>query len=893
MAENMKEREEVKVPIRQRKHIFDSPVEVSKMNAPTTLTAVSMVCTAFVLGLCFTVVSVPPLFIATSDGQHIYLCIMIPLLTVLCTLLSFYVSQHPQRMLNVMLVKLVREMELHSGYMSKALVQLEEAVKSNRSADVVPLNSTGKSFSIRSSIRSTRLLGDETLNGRFDVDLRDIFHHIDRLEEDDLIVGTVSVGKEWRWFGNVVEQMNSYKVRGLAYPVVHHQWNVIRSFARSIGRVEKLILSFYFYAAFRLAINTKRASNRDGSLNLAWRADISQPLVNLSPSTGRFAARSTGSCTDVNGNQRTPERDGVHSDPMWSPVDCALSEIGHPIRSAPDTQHGRGLFGREVELPQFPTVLTGADSRNSNVSGIRGSASPPMPLARTTAGSVPAASPLSLIVQPPPQAVKNNDASCNSTADTSAPQQRSTDHSRLAQESKRIETLIYIGTEEAMKTVDGSNATNNTTASPNFPHAENVANRAPPPPRIDDDAPSGCAASGDQQVSHAQPHVIPVVSSVVLQRGRRFLSDNCNVFLTMVVHRRRRKAAHREVNGGVSTYAAEALVAQRRDTSTTSRGNAPYFFSVGSNDSSRHLPYKLFCVQQRDGTAVGLTIVEQQLLDFHYCHEEAEPEQGWDGTPRRVDLTSLMVPGAKNSPPGSLIRAHSSKHSLSPQSYHSDRLDSSNPSASSAPPARHRDPNTTTNTTATTSEHPDSFVLASALLPDRPMRLTFLTLGVTEGNGDDALTDTTTTRSPRSSGITLPDFVEDRAMSEDRATAVASMSGDVASQHALSRDSAAADLQTVPVLESLINDILCVVTRMEITVTVPENTATMVKLVGVSLEDVSPTTSMVDGESNAPPLPLMPSGSLASTPKGSLRCSNLQLQKTVGQTFCEVIHLTP
>jgi hypothetical protein len=245
-------------------------------------------------------------------------------------------------------------------------------------------------------------------------------------------------------------------------------------------------------------------------------------------------------------------------------------------------------------------------------------------------------------------------------------------------------------------------------------------------------------------------------------------------------------------------YAAQAHVKED--------GKSKQFYFSNSADSSlmrrsHYNPFTFLHISDAAGEREGLTVQEQRLLNVVYCRPENYPQFDRDGHWQPTDLSSLAVKdGANNSSDGG---------ASSPMGEEENSLPSSMPQR---------------NITSVYNEEIDTFIIALGLLADRPMRLTFLPVHVEAVARKVGLSGTF---SASLSSLSLK-------------AGPGAAKGSEAGTTPLGSDAPTLPpLKTLPVLECVIDDVLCVLTKMEVTVDSSFQKPSKILLVGVSLEDLS------------------------------------------------------
>lgn len=387
-----------------RRPLLDIPVSIERSYPNGCLTFVSTVVTMAVMGLCFVVVGVPPLFLDDWKGKRIYVGIMVPLLTLLCTVLLYYVMQQPQRVFNAALVKLVKDMEHHSNYLNTAVENVEKELIERGVNLSAAANSSFLGGHPRSSLATPeessmqrnpsgalRSTSSCSLNGGVD-----FLRGIDKLDEShDITIATVHVGKEWKWFTELLGEVRKSTFGGSNMPGLAYQRIIIRMLTVAIARAEKLILSLYFSSFLLQRLNAVAPLNLWGTsasavgVSEAYRGgDMhSRALVTVLGRGGTTnnglpqAQRSPhqvfgGSGESFSENTFTlgnnPAKGGSRTVDPESPVfsTAAVLEVrGDDAASMELTppSHIRGeMFGKKVKLPHFTPLINSGD-RNPSV----------------------------------------------------------------------------------------------------------------------------------------------------------------------------------------------------------------------------------------------------------------------------------------------------------------------------------------------------------------------------------------------------------------------------------------------------------------------------------------------------------------------------------------------
>ncbi|CBZ26904.1 hypothetical protein, unknown function [Leishmania mexicana MHOM/GT/2001/U1103] len=919
----------VKVPLPA---LLDIKAEALRSNPSFFVTCFSTLLTAVLLGLCFMIVGVPPLYIAVRQGRCIYVGVMVPLLTVIGTVLSYYAMQHPQRVFNSEVAQIVKEMEQHAAYLSTAVHNVETELETRRvTLALACTDEPARMCSLPMTLeesglpRFSRIAVPGGAAASMSATLPVIggpgfLHGIDKLEEErDLIIATVHVGKEWQWLMGLLGKLNLRSLTGPTNPVVHHQRIAVHALAISVARVERMILSLYFSS---FVLN---------------RANAVAP-VNL---LGVAASKSVAGCGSVFGHGAGRNHESAHgrtSTSMFQPSAPIMTSVklhpphtpGHELgdsftesvftvpRETPNESRDRAesggageemtsqltslnvngvSFGR-VKLPQFPPLASGGTGcrepqkvqthPHEGPSAARGAATTPAPVERVLHLDTDAQ-----LTDEKGQSPNNTSASEHSVrsfADTNKADEagdqdggsgdnpppavgkgrrRSTvspSSSTVHAATLRIQSRTVAAADNAAEkafmdaNVSGSGAVFSDSLSilPQHPklrlssgrdNGDGVVRSCTAAPHSDGNDTGASPTSSPQSkprpacsTRSRQPgSAVVAYPSLTLHRGARFIGDENNVFATVLIHVEKRNSACVSRLYGAQAHASY-------DTSA----NRHYFTNGADSSLTRSCdfhPFTIFHVSNHKGQREGLTTREQQLLQFVYCRPE-EPS-ALDSVSHRcaTDLSSPEVrsPGQNS---GVTVAAAATTHAGS--STASLARETATPPGS----IPHHP-----SSTVLTGPRVDSFILAMQILRDRPMRLAFLPVvmppvqpkGTSLVHNDAILqpvkvacrTDLensgrelhptsggSISSTPTASAMTVP------ARGRPSSCGVGS-SEDGATNPTPVAARRTPSLTTVPVLECVIDNVLCIVTAIEITVDTSFKRPSKVVLIGVSLEDVA------------------------------------------------------
>ncbi|KPI84103.1 hypothetical protein ABL78_6840 [Leptomonas seymouri] len=900
----------VNVPSRP---FLDVAVSLERFNPNLCSTFCSIVITAIVMGGCFVVIGIPPLYLDSWKGKRIYLGIMIPLLTILCNVLLYYVMQQPQRVFNAALMKMVKEVEHHSQYLSTAVDHVEKELnargvnlgaaahasftggcsRSHPSApDECPVHlaqQTGCRGSMSLHTAALRSAGSFSGNG-----CSEFLRGIDDIDAGrDVVIATVHIGKEWRWFKEVLGQLGTTTMAGTDFSGLPYQRVVVRTLTVAVARVEKLILSLYFSSFLLQRINTLAPIHLWGaSVASAEAADWSR----MDMHTRAAAAMAKRTTEDVVGNalpiQRSPPEQLSGSGESFSESVFTLgnlrakgsdqTESERPVLAAagaldvctdaethmeltPPSRRDGFLMARQLKLARF-TPLIGSGEMSSEKKSPRAASPTATAQANEAKVKVEAPSPEVVEVSTGHGSTQHwrSDSSvaaspkwrCATMVGVTAKEAAQSEYA--SQRSRNENTLVDIHVEDAPTSssrlrrghpaplkvsdvrqimvvqrrlspageLDNGNAGENeasplssvSTHQPRHQHhidatplnpqlraafdpadmASPVGSpSASPPVKPPLTAPSQSQQRQPQNGRLARQPGTAVVQnpSLTLHRGARFEKDDDAVFVTILVHVQKSGADRFS-----RLYAAQAHV---KDDGYQRRH---YFAAAGNSGTAPRgdsCPFTLFHVADVTGEPEGLTLQEQRLLNFVYCRPEKPTGARPDGHGQPTDLSSLAVTDEARASRPPLGR----QNTLTP--------------SSSAP---HR------NDTAVDAEEVDSFIVAMAILADRPMRLTFLPVHM-EAAAPSGRPATPNGASPSPPSKAPSDVANNRREEEAAAfDAVETNSGP---------DALRPQFKTVPVLECVVDGVLCVVTAIEVTVDVAFQNPSEIQLVGLSLEDVS------------------------------------------------------
>ncbi|KPA78324.1 hypothetical protein ABB37_06458 [Leptomonas pyrrhocoris] len=911
----------VKVPPRP---LLDVAITLERFNPNFCVTTCSIVIIAMVMGSCFVVLGIPPLFLDDWKGKRIYVGIMVPLLTLLCTVLLYYVMQQPQRTFNTALMRMVRDMEHHSNYLSTAVDHVERELN----ARGVNIGAMANSSSFGGRPRGNLATPDEsslqqpqpqqqraqqtgggagtspqtaTLHSRGSFGAAtggsDFLRGIDSLEEShDMVIATVHVGKEWKWFKDVLGQLKDTTLGGPTFPSLAYQRVMVRMLSTAIARVEKLILSLYFSSFLLHRVNAIAPLNLWGasaaSVGTAdWnrgdmhsraeaalmKSAMAHPSGNNVSTPHRRQLRLPGDAgesptesTFTLGNMHLRDSEAADLEsPVFSAagaLDVRHDEETHTELTPPSQQKGFTL-GSNVMLPQF-TPLIGSGEMTPTGKPQRQGGSPTTAVAPATtkdaAGKREA--PMAVGAAAPAAFDSKNSRHSDSTM-AAAPFQLSTTKADVAanhvapsdhhppRSASDEDILVDVDVEgesvplarmrrsrqAATKGGDGNNVKgggllaprpavsaqqpqrpHHVDATPNKQHPQQQQQLAafdladspfplgspsaspppvkpPLPPSPSSQHPPPPQVTGRHHTRQPGSAVVPN-PSLTLHRGARFVHDEDTFFITILVHVRKAR-----LTCFSRLYAAQAHVKddgkERKHYFSKTDDAGGGRKGGGGGGSSSGGPFTLFHISDVAGEREGLTLQEQRLLSVAYCRPENHPERGSDGRRQPTDLSSLAVKdrqGSGGSLPGT-------EETPSPPNGLSER-----------------------HVTSVYAEEVDSFIVALTLLADRPMRLTFLPTHIeTVAHKDQSSTvsSSLTSLSPKAA----------RGAASNQRHGATAAAGAINPE----QDGLIPPLRTVPVLECVIDDVLCVLTRVEVMVDSAFETPSRILLVGVSLEDVS------------------------------------------------------
>ncbi|CAG9573545.1 hypothetical protein LMJF_21_1370 [Leishmania major strain Friedlin] len=919
----------VKVPLPA---LLDIKAEALRSNPSFVVTCFSTLLTAVLLGLCFMIVGVPPLYIAARRGRCIYVGVMVPLLTVIGTVLSYYAMQHPQRVFNSALAQIVKETEQHAAYLSTAVNNVETELETRRvtlglaytheparmrSLPMAPEESGLQRFS-RISMPAGAAAGMlATLPA---ISGPGLLHGIDELEEErGMIIATVHVGKEWRWLMGLLGKLNLRSLTGSANPVVHHQRIAVRALVISVARVERMILSLYFSSFVLNRANAAAAVNPSG---LAASKSVAGCGSGFGHSAQRHQESAHGRTSTSMFEPSAPIMTSVKLHPSHKPGhelgDSSTESVFTVPRETPNESRDRaesggageemtsqltslnvkGLpFGR-VKLPQFPPLLTeNTGSRKPQKTHAHAHKGPSVARGAATA-SAPVQRVLHLDTDAQvtdekaqrPDKASASEHSVRSLADTNKADEASDqgggsgDNSPLAvgKEWRRstiipsslvghaatlcIQSHTVAAAENAANkafmdgNAGGSGAVLSHCLSISAQHPEqqlssggdngdSVGRSCTVAPHSDGNATGASPISSPRsrprlaRSTHSRQPGSAVVAnpSLTLNRGARFIGDENSVFATVLIHVEKGNSACGSRLYGAQAHASYDASANR------------HYFTNGADSSLTHScgfhPFTIFYISNHKGQRERLTTREQQLLEFVYCRPEEPSELDSVNHRCATDLSSLAVRDTGQCS-GDTVAAAATTHAG--RSTASFARETANPPSSTSHHASN---------SVFTEPRVDSFIVAMQILQDRPMRLTFLpvVMAPVQPKGTPLVHNDATMQPLKaacrtdleSTGKELHLASGGGIRSTPTASAIAmpargrSSSGGVGSSDDGATNSTPEAVRrtpsptTVPVLECVIDDVLCILTEIEITVDTSFKRPSKVLLNGVSLEDVS------------------------------------------------------
>ncbi|KAG5480242.1 hypothetical protein CUR178_06298 [Leishmania enriettii] len=894
--------------------LLDFKAEVLRSNPSLFFTSFSTLLAATLLGLCFAIVGIPPLYIASVKGRRIYVAIMLPLLTVIGTVLSYYCMQHPQRTFNSALAQIVKEMEHHAAYLSTAVgyVETELETRGVNLSMAVPAKSTSmRSLPATPKERSLQGLSSAVVPGAAAaappttipaVGGSGFLRGIDALEEErDMIIATVHVGKEWRWLMSLLGKLSLRNLAGPTNPALHHQRITVCALVTSVARVERMILSLYFSSFVLHGVNTISPVNLRG-LPVSTSCAGGCPAFNTAVGVGRGDARTTAPMLQppmpviASAGLHSPRTSGRElGDSLTESVFTIPRETanengdgaedgvaGEETTSQLTSLNVRGINFGGAKLVQFPPLLSGKRASKEHKKRHANAQEEPPAAAATAAASTPIAR--TLHMDPDVQSTggregieesamklgraSSSDHTMRSFGDMhmgasvgdrrecsgeATPPERSIgqcesavnpSYSQTATLCVQSRTVAAVSSAYEVASTDG-NRGEELALSP----GSGISTQQPVPSGADgtnnDDGVKGSRTStppvdgndtGASTMSppwklpaarltrRRQPGTAVVASpSLALQRGSRFKGDEKDVFATVLIH---------VLKGSSARYSR--LYGALAHTNYDASADRHYFINGSGASLTRSCdfsPFTIFYIPNRDDQRQGLTILEQRLLQFVYCRPEEEKEADAVRHPYATDLSSLAVGGTGRGSEDGTAGAEAAPAANIQPGYSTATF----PCETASPPGRtpHR---------ASVSLFPEhrvsSFIVAMQVLEDRPMRLTFLPveIGPVHPKGTSLTLNGATLQTSKAPGRTDAAYRR-----EDTHLA----SGGVgSSEEGATNSTSEAALQApspsmVPVLECVIDDVLCILTEIEITVDSSFQRPSKVLLIGVSLEDVS------------------------------------------------------
>ncbi|KAG5506158.1 hypothetical protein GH5_05841 [Leishmania sp. Ghana 2012 LV757] len=895
--------------------LLDFKAEVLRSNPSLFFTSFSTLLAAALLGLCFAIVGIPPLYIASVKGRQTYVAIMLPLLTVIGTVLSYYCMQHPQRMFNSALAHIVKEMEHHAAYLSTAVGYVETELETrgvNLSMAV-----TAKSTSMRSLPATPKERGLQRLSNAVApggaaaappttipaVGGSGFLRGIDALEEErDMIIATVHVGKEWRWLMGLLGKLNLRSLAGPTNPALHHQRIAVCALVTSVARVERMILSLYFSSFVLQRVNTISPVNLRGlpvSTSCAGGGPASNSAVGVGYGDARTTAPMLQSPMPVIASVRlhSPRTSGRElGDSLTESVFTIPRETanesgdgaedgvaGEETTSQLTSLNVRGINFGGVKLVQFPPLLSGKRASREHKKRHANAQEEPPAAAAVASASTPIARTLHM------------DPDVQSTGDREGIEERALKLGRASSSDHTMRSFegTHMGASDGDQRECSGEATPpersigqcESAVNPSYSHTatlcvqsrtvaavssawevastdgnrgeevalspgSGISTQHPVPsgaggtdnddgvkrsristPPVDGNDTGGSTMSSPPSrppvvgpTRRRQPGTAVVASpSLALQRGSRFKGDEKDVFATVLIH---------VLKGSSTRYSRlyGALAHANYDASA----DRHYFINGSGASLTRSCdfsPFTIFYIPNREDQREGLTILEQRLLQFVYCRPEEQKEADAVRHPYATDLSSLAVGGTgRESEDGTAGAAAAPAANIQP-----GNSTATVPCETASPPGRtpHR---------ASVSLFPEhrvsSFIVAMQLLEDRPMRLAFLPVVIepVPPKGTSLTPNGVTLQTSKTPGRTGAAYRR-----EDRHLASGSVgSSEEGATNSTSEGALQAPSPTmVPVLECVIDDVLCILTEIEITVDSSFQRPSKVLLIGVSLEDVS------------------------------------------------------
>lgn len=716
------------------------------------------------------VVGVPPLFMATDKSRRTYIGIMAPVLTVVVTLIHYHITDYPMRRLSVLLLKISKQLELHSttleGHIHDARERhaaLEEAVGDGGRV-------SGGSSASQGALQ--RLHTDDSVAAA-----ADLATTVETVLRD--------IAAQQKWMERQLKVLEE-RPKDAIHPEVHSQQRLLRYFLSTVFHSQNLLLTEWAHAlAQTLAVSGIRRVTGTGSYRQAALAatpalsgrwpparSVSQ-LSQLRPITPPLSAAAASKRTISRSG--TPPRGyaaGGGADTL-TPL-APVPRMGD-LDTTPVSDRADGCGGGGVRLPTFSAVQTPG---HGGIDGDVGKILSTVQAHRAGGG--------------PPLAVADG------------------------RPTRRALAATLEDTLSDDMPVDGSSSRRQSAASAAVAAAGGAAASSSAV------AVHGGAEAGQSPSPAAPPQ--PLVTSsipitITLARGRRFASDSPWVFFVLRViegsrphnHPRTLSTSTKGPGGARSPrgdrpavlYGFEALVAPSANSAgdedspiPVSAGQAASPFFALEKNSNR--PYVSFVVDAAKQKRSTVSLIANLRMEFVYCKAEAEAAASFVSSrettpPAERQETAASVP---------LTNGHVRSSSL--------RISPTGPAS-----------------TAARRAGCSSYVMSWKAFPERPMRLTFLSIDLDSGGGR-----------PR--------------------------------RHVW-----------LPVLECLVDDVLCVLTSADVTMDSATREVIGVELHGISIEDVSRGSSQLTSSA---------SSRRSDDSKGSAtHPPRVSSTKTIGQSLSEVV----
>ncbi|CAD2221121.1 hypothetical protein AGDE_15071 [Angomonas deanei] len=196
--------------------------------------SMSTVFTTFVvLAICLLIVGIPPLYMTSFNTQKIYVAVLIPVLTVVGTILQFYAFDLPTRKTSRFLLHSAREIEKHRDY-----IYVEAEKKRNTKGYVLSRHSSlhkGVSMNVSTVSHANSERGKGSPYG----------YHISPAaagERGD----SFDIEREIKWIDSQLKKLGDEEDDFSIQPALHQQQKVLKVFLNAFFDLQKLLLFFVF-----------------------------------------------------------------------------------------------------------------------------------------------------------------------------------------------------------------------------------------------------------------------------------------------------------------------------------------------------------------------------------------------------------------------------------------------------------------------------------------------------------------------------------------------------------------------------------------------------------------------------------------------------------------------